>query len=157
MSTNRQENPRDDARGREVDLRGDARSSELTLGLRLRALRNLLSGSPLSGLVDELTDDAVVELQRFAWNRAVEVGLRLNGRNFSRSSITRWMEPTRSYMERRGCTERLYRCKASQCIRFHPDCARDKLKGQLDAVARATGQWVLQARRNARPSGQPTD
>jgi len=108
---------------------------------------DLCEGRPLSGLVDSLPDDnEVVALQRFVWDRTVELGLGSLGDRFSRRDITARMVPTREYLRQNNCTRKIYTCKATQCIRIHPECARRKIKGQLDAMAEAAGEYVRLAR-----------
>ncbi len=130
--------------------------TQLSLGLRLRVFHDLSEGRPLSSLVDSMPDDEeVVALQRFVWDRTVELGLGSLGDRFSRRDITARMVPTREYLRQNNCTRKIYTCKATQCIRIHPECARRKIKGQLDAMAEAAGEYVRLARSRAKAPRRP--
>jgi len=122
----------------------------LSLGFRLRVFHDLTEGRPLSEFVDAIPDDdQVVALQKFVWDRTVELGLESLGDRFSRRDITARMVPTREYLRQNNCTRKVYTCKATQCIRIHPECARRKMKGQLDAMAEAAGEYVRLAKARA--------
>lgn len=109
--------------------------NSLSEGMKLLALHLLLNGRTLSTLVDKLDDGQVIALQRFLWDTTVEFGIRAKGKAFSHRDITQRMVPSAVYQKEQGCAEPTFACKASHCIRVHRDCARRKLKGQLDAMA----------------------
>lgn len=111
-------------------------------GFKLLALHLLFSGRPLSALVDQLDDHQVVALQRFVWDMTVEFGIKAQGNAFSHQDITRRMVPSAVYQKEHGCTEPTFTCKASHCIRQHRECARRKLKGQLDVMAALVQEYV---------------
>ncbi|MDZ7373954.1 MAG: hypothetical protein ONB23_08270 [candidate division KSB1 bacterium] len=113
----------------------------LTLGTKLAAVRILLSGGRISPLAGRISLDDVCRLQRFLWNVSIELSLALTGDAPGRRYLTRHMEPTSLYMARKRCPAKTYECKAAHCLRVSPECAREKLLGQLDALARAAGSW----------------
>jgi|YNPNPStandDraft_1061719.scaffolds.fasta_scaffold71123_2 hypothetical protein len=116
--------------------------NSLTEGIKLLTLHLLFNGRPLSTLVDQLDDQQVVALQRFVWDTAVEFGIKARGKAFSHQEITRRMVPSAVYQKEQGCTEPTFACKASHCIRQHRDCARRKLKGQLDVMAALVQEYL---------------
>ncbi|MGQ9560193.1 MAG: hypothetical protein ACUVTG_08515 [Candidatus Oleimicrobiaceae bacterium] len=117
-------------------------NNSLPEGVKLLALHLLFSGRPLSALVDQLDDHQVVALQRFVWDTTVEFGIKAQGNAFSHQDITRRMVPSAVYQKEQGCTEPTFTCKASHCIRHHRECARRKLKGQLDVMAALVQEYV---------------
>ena len=122
----------------------DAEKNGLRLATKVEVLRRLLFSLPLDALVDGLSVDEVVHLQRFVWNETVEIGLRMRGADFSRRDITSRMMSTAAYQRQQNCSEPAYYCKATLCIHTHPDCARNKIKMQLRAMGQAVQEWFSQ-------------
>ncbi len=120
------------------------RDTGLRLVTRVEVISRLFSGEPFDDLVDMLSVDEVVHLQKFVWNKTVEIGLRLKGAAFSRKDITSRMISTPSYQRQQKCSERTYYCKATLCIHSNPDCARNKIKGQLSAMQQAVQHWIAE-------------
>ncbi len=117
-------------------------NNSLSEGIKVLALHLLFNGRKLGALVDQLSDEQVVALQRFIWDTTVELGIKAKGKAFSHHEITQRMVPSALYQKEQGCTEPSFACKASHCIRVHRDCARRKLKGQLDAMAALVRDYV---------------
>ncbi|MCR4439839.1 MAG: hypothetical protein QHJ34_10765 [bacterium] len=117
-------------------------NNALPEGIKLLTLHLLFNGRALSPLVDQLDDHQVVALQRFVWDTTVEFGIKAKGKAFSHQDITRRMVPSAVYQKEQGCTEPSFACKASHCIRQHRECARRKLKGQLDVIAALVKEYL---------------
>jgi len=126
-------------------LPGIKEESGLRLATRVEVIRRLFLGLPFDSLVDGLSVDEVVHLQRFVWNETVEIGLRMRGPRFTRKDITSKMISTPAYQRQQNCSEPAYYCKATLCIHTHPDCARNKIKGQLRAMSEAVQGWFGEA------------
>jgi|Deesub1362B_J571_1020462.scaffolds.fasta_scaffold01010_6 hypothetical protein len=120
--------------------------SELKLpcSVRVLALVRLFSGAPLDEFVEQLSPDQLVALQNFIWEKTVEIGLRIKGPSFSKKEITERMTATPAYQRTQGCSERTYYCKAAECLFANPDCARKKLREQLQAIQKAVQQWLME-------------
>ncbi len=117
---------------------------ELSPGQKVEAVYRLLKGIPFDDLIETLSNEDVVALQKFLWDKTVEIGLRVKGKNFTRRDITGRMVPTPIYQREQNCSERTYFCKATLCILSNPSCARKKLKGQFQAMEEVIQEWVAE-------------
>ncbi len=117
---------------------------ELSPGQKVEAVYRLLKGIPFDDLIETLSNEDVVALQKFLWDKTVEIGLRMKGKNFTRRDITGRMVPTPIYQREQNCSERTYFCKATLCILSNPSCARKKLKGQFQAMEEVIQEWVAE-------------
>ena len=115
---------------------------ELAPAQKMEAVYRLLKGVPFDDWVDTLNNEDVVALQKFLWDKTVEIGLRVRGKNFTRRDITDHMVPTPIYQREQNCSERTYFCKATLCILSNPACARKKLKGQFRAMQEVVQEWI---------------
>ena len=115
---------------------------ELAPAQKVEAVYRLLKGISFDDLVDSMSNEDVVALQKFLWDKTVEIGLRVRGKNFTRREITSRMVPTPAYQREQNCSERTYFCKATLCILSNPSCARKKLKGQFQAMQEVVQEWA---------------
>ena len=115
---------------------------ELSPAQKVEAVYRLLKGIPFDDLVNSYSNQDVVALQKFIWDKTVEIGLRIRGKQFNRKDITSRMIPTPIFQRQQGCSERVYFCKATLCILSNPKCARKKLQGQFQAMQEAVQEWI---------------
>ena len=109
---------------------------------KIDILYRLFKGEKISDLIDKLDDHGVIGMQIFIWETAAEFGVICRGKNFTRKEITRKMTTTTKYQQQQGCTERTYNCKGTHCIHSNPDCARKKIKGQINVMADAIHEYI---------------
>jgi len=121
--------------------------TELKTGKKLEIVYFLFTGKPLGSLMDALSTREVIESQRFVWDRTVEMGIKVRGNQFDRKEITRKMTSTPKYQSQQNCTERVYYCKGTHCIHSNPDCARNKIKQQLDVMGEVFQGYIKSAKR----------
>jgi len=105
-------------------------------------LCKLLKGEKVGDLVDKYDNRGVIGMQNFLWETTAEFGIICRGKNFSRKEITRKMTPTSKYQEKQGCKERTYNCKGTQCILSNPECARKKIKEQVEVFAESVQEYI---------------
>mgnify|MGYP005835034291 CR=1 FL=1 len=72
----------------------------------------------------------LVEVQVIFWNYVIDYASTV-GKNFNRRTLTSRMEPTANYQYRVGCHERIDYCRGNICLNTHPNCASEKLRGQI--------------------------
>lgn len=72
----------------------------------------------------------LVEVQVIMWNYVIDFSS-VVGKNYTRRNLTNRMEPTSDYQYRVGCHERVDYCRGNICLNTHPNCAGDKLRGQI--------------------------
>lgn len=118
------------------------RSSYLDLSKKTDILYHLFHGNKISPIIDELENRAVVELQKFMWEKTVEFGIKSRGKNFNRKEVTRKMTPTSTYQKQQGCSEYQYYCKGTHCINSNPKCARKKIKEHVDVMAESIWEYI---------------
>jgi len=115
---------------------------ELRISDKLEALYRLLKGISLDDLIDGMTNQEVVALQKFVWDKTVETGVRVRGKEFDRTEITQRMIPTPVYQRQQGCAERVYYCKGTLCIHSNPNCARKKIKDHVRVMMEVIQDWM---------------
>lgn len=113
---------------------------------KLQILYNLFNHKPLDEMIDSMTNQEVVALQKFVWDKTVEFGLKTRGKDFDKTEITGRMVPTPIYQRQQGCTERIYNCKGTTCIYSNPNCARKKIKGQVQVMGDVIAEYLEEER-----------
>ncbi|MBC8182670.1 hypothetical protein H8E88_16340 [candidate division KSB1 bacterium] len=109
---------------------------------KVNILWKLFKDEKVGDLVDSFDTRGVIGLQNFLWETAAEFGVICRGKNFSSNEITRKMTSTSKYQEKQGCTERAYYCKGTQCILSNPECARKKIKEQVNIIAESMQEYI---------------
>lgn len=122
-------------------MRG-SRSGFLKTHKKVEILFHLFHGDKISSMVDALENRAVVELHKFLWEKTVEFGIKIRGKNFNRKEITRKMTPTAVYQKKHACSEHPYYCKGTHCININPKCAREKIKEHVDVMAESIWEYI---------------
>lgn len=120
----------------------NTRSGYLNIHKKLEIIYHLFHGNKVSSLIDDLDNRAVVEFQKFMWEKTVEFGIKSRGKHFSRKEITRKMTPTPIYQKKHKCSEHPYYCKGTHCIFTNPNCAREKIKEHVDVMAESIWEYV---------------
>jgi len=115
---------------------------------KLAILQRLLNGQNITEMIDRLDNRDVIGLQKFLWEITAEFGIICRKKNFSRKEITRKMTPTSQFQKQHGCTERSYHCKATQCIHTHSECARMKIKEQIQVMTESLHEYLKVERKN---------
>ena len=114
----------------------------LSLSTRIEVLVHLIMNKPFEKIMEDLNINEVVALQRFVWDKTVEIGLRLKGSSFNRKDITKRMLSTPAYQRKQNCSERVYFCKGVMCIHSNSACAKNKIFEHLTAMQGAVQQWL---------------
>jgi hypothetical protein len=114
----------------------------LPLSARVEVLVHLIMNKPFDNIINELSNEEVIALQKFVWDKTVEIGLRLKGKDFTRRDITKRMVSTPAYQRNQQCSERVYYCKGIMCIHSNSKCARNKIGNHLTAMQSAVQEWL---------------
>jgi len=122
--------------------------SALKSSIKLRAIYSILDEKPVSEIMDHLKIPEIIELQKFIWDLAVEFGIKVRGKKFTRKDITRKMPSTTEYQRSVGCGEKIYYCKSTHCINSNPECATQKIKQQVDCMADSIREFMKSAKSN---------
>jgi len=70
------------------------KSNILTLSQKVEILFLLFHGLKINHLLDELDNSHVIDLQKFMWEKTVEIGIKTLGKDFNRDEITKKMTPS---------------------------------------------------------------
>ncbi|MCI0512123.1 hypothetical protein L0128_02820 [candidate division KSB1 bacterium] len=117
----------------------------LKSSLKFSAIHAILSQQPLNPIIDNLTIPEIIDFQKYVWDLTVEFGLKIRGKNFSRNDVTRNMTATAIFQIKMGCTEKIYYCKATHCIKSNPQCAIRKIKEQVEIMAEVIRDFIRNA------------
>lgn len=118
------------------------RSGFLKTHKKVEILFHLFHGNKLNDLIDSLDNRAVVELQKFMWEKVVEFGIKTRGKNFNRKEVTRKMTPTPVYQKKHSCSKHPYYCKGTHCIKVNPKCAREKITEHVNVMADSIWEYI---------------
>ena len=110
-------------------------SEELTFRHCLEIMVCLFSGRKLRPVLDKLTTPQLVQAHNFLWNKLIEFHYKTQRREFSREDVTRRMVPSAKYQKMQNCDLRLDFCKGVECIWSNPECAGNKVKNNMEAMA----------------------
>ena len=66
----------------------------------------------------------------------VEFHIRTQDREFYREAVTSQMIPSAKYQKMQGCDLRIDHCKGVECIWSNPVCAGNKVKNNMEVMAR---------------------
>ena len=111
-------------------------SEELTFRHRLELTVYLLHGQSLRPLLDKLTSSQLTKAQNFLWDKLVEFHYKTQDQEFDRDTVTNKMMPSAQYQNMQKCDLRLDYCKGAECIWTHPVCAGNKIKMNMEVVAK---------------------
>ena len=119
-------------------------NSDYTLDPRqkIEILYRLFNKQNISDYVDRFDTNDVIGLQNFLWETTAEFGILCHGKNFTRKNITRKMTSTVKYQQQQGCSERIFNCKAAECIHSNSECARKKIKEQINVMAESIHEFI---------------
>jgi hypothetical protein len=116
--------------------------SNLKTSTKFKTIHAIVNDDKISPIIDELEVPAIIDFHDFVWDLAVEFGIKVRGKKFSRKEITRHMSTTSAYQKRMGCPEKVYYCKGTHCIHTHPDCAKNKIKDHVDIMAQVIRGFI---------------
>ncbi|MFQ5648710.1 MAG: hypothetical protein ACE5IY_02100 [bacterium] len=123
---------------------------ELKPSHKLELLSAVFQGRPLRSILEPFTTRQLVQAHAFLWDKLVEIHYLTQPRQFEREVVTRNMVPSATYQRQQGCDLRLDYCKGVECIWSNPVCAGNKVKNNMEAMAKAISQY-LKSSKQARP------
>ena len=112
------------------------KKSLLKLSHKLDMLSALLAREPIRPILDGLADGELVEAHQFVWNKLVEIHYLTQEHDFKRDEVTKRMMPSATYQHQQKCDLRLDYCKGVECIWSNSICAGNKVKNNIEVMAR---------------------
>lgn len=121
----------------------------LRISTKIQVLQCLFSGCDLELILGKLEIEELLELQRFLWEKTVEFGIKAKGANFAKADVTKRMISVSAYQQMKNCKEAISVCKETACIRKHPSCATEKVKGHIQVMKDAIGEYIAKPVHNS--------
>ncbi|MDQ7053938.1 MAG: hypothetical protein Q9P14_14030 [candidate division KSB1 bacterium] len=119
---------------------------KLTFGQKLELLVRLVNRQAIRPFLDSLTIPQLVQAHHFLWDAMVEIHVRTQDYEFRREDVTRHMIPSAKYQKMQGCDLRIDYCKGVECIWSNPICAGNKVKNNMEVMARQIMKYFDGAR-----------
>lgn len=107
----------------------------------------LFNRKPIRTILDNLSSFQLVEAHQFLWDKLVEMHFLTQKTNFVREEVTRQMVSSATYQKKQGCDLRLDYCKGVECIWSNPDCAGNKVKNNMEVMAKIVHQYFDSCKR----------
>jgi hypothetical protein len=111
-------------------------------GMQLQLLRYMLTGSSPTMLIENMAVAELVPAYQFAWEKTLEIGIRIKGERFSQSDVFKRLKSVELYKSEVDCREPLQRCEANDCIAQNPDCVKNKLKEQIVRLFQLIAEYL---------------
>ena len=111
-------------------------AEDLTFGQKLELIVRLVNRQNIRSLLDSFSASQLVQAHDFLWDTMVEIHVRTQEREFRRQEVTRYMVPSAKYQKMQGCDLRIDFCKGVECIWSNPICAGNKIKNNMEVMAR---------------------
>jgi hypothetical protein len=114
--------------------------TKLRESLKLELLFRLFQKKELGSFLQRLDDDELLEARRFVWEKTIEFGIRLQGREFSHEKILRQLKACTGEIQQK-CADRSLECGSYECLRSKSACAMANARCQVLLLARILGEF----------------
>ncbi len=116
--------------------------NELQVSQKLELMAALFNKRPIRSILDGFNSKQLVEAHAFIWDKLVEIHYLTQSGEFVREEVTRKMMPSAAYQRQQGCDLRLDYCKGVECIWSNPICAGNKIKNNIEVMAKTIAQYL---------------
>ncbi|MFQ5769746.1 MAG: hypothetical protein ACE5HX_04365 [bacterium] len=111
-------------------------NKKLKISQKLDLMQALFNRKPIRAILNGFTNHQLVEAHQFLWDKLVELHYLTQKNEFIREEITNKMIPSATYQYQQGCDLRLDYCKGVECIWSNPVCASNKVKNNMEVMAK---------------------
>ncbi len=134
----------------------DENISSLKTSQKLGLLTTVFQHRRIRPLLDTFENHLLVEAHGFLWDKLVEVHYMTQSTDFERETVTRHMVSSAAYQRQQGCDLRLDYCKGVECIWSNPNCAGNKVKANMEVMARVISGYLksCESPRKVQPTGR---
>lgn len=119
--------------------------SSLRISQKLEILSTLFKNQSVRPILDAFSDEELVAAHEFLWNKLVEIHYLIKKTEFVREEVTKHMMGSAAYQNQQGCDLRLDYCKGVECIWSNPACAGNKVKNNMEVMARVIVKYLESA------------
>ncbi len=110
--------------------------------IKLDFLRRMFNSDSLSAIFDELQPDQIIEAQRFIWEKTIEFGIKVKGKDFSQDELMERFKPVSAYQMEMKCDYPASKCRGTECFYSDPECAINKAKNQVDVMSKIINELL---------------
>jgi len=128
--------------------------SQLKTSQKLELLTAVFQRRRIRPLLDAFSSQQLVEAHNFLWEKLVEVHYLTQDTEFVREDVTKNMIPSATYQRQQECDLRLDYCKGVECIWSNPVCAGNKVKINMEVMAKAVGERLQSDGQGQEPGRQ---
>jgi len=105
-------------------------------------MKAVFNHKSIRSIVDDFSSEQLVEAHGFLWDKLVEIHYLLQKSEFRREDVTQHMVSSATYQRQQGCDLRLDYCKGVECIWSHPTCAGNKVKNNMEVMAKTISHYL---------------
>lgn len=116
--------------------------NKLKISQKFDLMTALFNRKSIRPILDGFTNQQLVEAHEFLWDKLVEIHYLTQNTEFEREEVTKNMVPSATYQRQQGCDLRLDYCKGVECIWSNPICAGNKVKNNMEAMARTICNYL---------------
>ncbi len=127
----------------------------LPLSRKFDLLVTIFQRRPIRPILDACNSQELVEIHSFLWDKLVEIHYLTQTSDFRREAVTQGMVPSATYQRQQGCDLSLDYCKGVECIWSNPICAGNKVKNNLEVIAKRMTEYFYAS--NGFKNGQDLD
>ena len=127
-------------------------NNELKIDQKFDLLIATFQGKSIRPVLDTFSVPELVEAHSFLWDKLVEIHYLTRQTDFCREDVTRDMVPSAAYQRQQDCDLRLDYCKGVECIWSNPECAGNKVKNNLEVMARKIVAYMESCVSRKRPA-----
>lgn len=117
-------------------------NKELKVSQRMELLATIFNRKLIRPILENFTNKQLVEAHGFLWDKLVEIYYLTQKGDFRRRAVTRNMVSSAAYQRQQGCDLRLDYCKGVECIWSNPICAGNKVKNNMEVMARTIVSYL---------------
>ncbi len=128
--------------------------TQLKTSQKLELLTAVFQRRRIRPLLDTFSSQQLVDAHNFLWEKLVEVHYLTQDTEFVREDVTKNMIPSATYQRQQECDLRLDYCKGVECIWSNPVCAGNKVKINMEVMAKAIGERLQSGEQGQEPGRQ---
>jgi hypothetical protein len=114
----------------------------LLFSAKLDLLRALLIGANFKSMLDSLSEQELLNAHRFVWEKTVEIGIKMRGRQFPQEELQAALRALAELVTAKDCPADAKQCNLRDCAERHPRCMREVATAQIVAMGAAAKEYL---------------
>ncbi len=129
-----------------------SKRKNLLLSQKLAIISAVFNRKEIRPILDDFSSsEQLVEAHEFMWDKLVEFHYLTQKGQFSRTHVTQNMMPSTTYQKKKKCDLPKEYCKGVECIWSNPDCAGEKIKNNMEVIAKTIIGYIEFSNIHSRP------